>query len=195
MRVAGLVAAAGLSSRMGSFKPLMTLGGETVIRRVTSTLLSSGAGCVVIVTGHMGESIERNVSDLRAVCIKNPDYEKTQMLDSVKLGLHYLMDKCDCVLFTPGDIPLFSKETAISLLEGGGKLACPHKGGRDGHPILIDSELIPAILAYSGPDGLRGAVASLEKTIIRIEIEDSCAFLDADTPEDFEKLEEMFRNR
>ena len=42
MGTGALIAAAGLSSRMGAFKPMLPLGGDTIIRRGAKTLLAGG---------------------------------------------------------------------------------------------------------------------------------------------------------
>ena len=53
-----IVLAAGLSSRMGLFKPLLTLGGEPLIQRVIDALVESGGiSDVIVVTGYRGEEL------------------------------------------------------------------------------------------------------------------------------------------
>ena len=47
MRAAAVIAAAGRSSRMGEFKPLMVLDGETVIGRIVRALRDAGAEEIV----------------------------------------------------------------------------------------------------------------------------------------------------
>ena len=56
MKLAGLILAAGSSSRMGKPKPLLELGGETFLDRLIGLL----AGCcspVVVVLGHEPEVV------------------------------------------------------------------------------------------------------------------------------------------
>lgn len=52
-------------------------------------------------------------------------YRTTQMFDSAKIGLEYLKDKCDGILFTPVDIPLFTASTVSALMDCGARLVCP----------------------------------------------------------------------
>ena len=110
------------------------------------------------------------------------------MFDSVKIGLSYLQDKCDKVLFTPVDVPLFTAKTVKTILDSGAPLAVPMCEGKQGHPILIASSLIPEILSDSGEMGLKGAMDRCSVPLMRIDVEDFGTIHDADTPEDFSQL-------
>lgn len=112
------------------------------------------------------------------------------MFDSVKIGLRYLLDKCDKVLFTPVDVPLFTAKTVKTILDSGAPLAVPMCEGRQGHPILISNELLPEILEDSGEMGLKGAMDRCSVPLMRIDVEDFGTIHDADTPEDFSALVE-----
>lgn len=68
------------------------------------------------------------------------------MFESVKIGLSYMKDKCDTVLLTPVDIPLFTAQTVRGLMDFRTKLACPVCNGRIRHPNLIHVSLIGGIL-------------------------------------------------
>lgn len=62
--LAGLILAAGTSSRMGAFKPMLQVDGQTMIRRVADMMRRAGAGPVVVVTGYRGEQLERHLAGL-----------------------------------------------------------------------------------------------------------------------------------
>ena len=87
-----------------------------------------------MVTGSAPRSLERHLSGNSIIFLRNEDYKHTQMFDSVKIGLSYLAGKCDAVLFTPVDIPLFTVNTVRALLESGSGLACPMCSGRTATP-------------------------------------------------------------
>ena len=57
MKYGAIIVAAGCSSRMGSFKPLLPLGTNTIIRRVVR-LIDTVADEIVVVTGYRGEDLE-----------------------------------------------------------------------------------------------------------------------------------------
>ena len=188
MQIGALIVAAGMSSRMGDFKPMLSIGSISVAQRVVATLSQVGVSKIVMVTGYNATILERHLSGNGIIFLRNENYETTQMFDSVKIGLGYLQDKCDKVLFTPVDVPLFTAKTAKTILESGAPLACPMCQGKQGHPILISSELIPEILQDSGEMGLKGAMDRCSAPLLRIGVEDPGTIRDADTPEDFSAL-------
>ena len=188
MQIGALIVAAGMSTRMGGFKPMLSIGSISVAQRVVATLSQAGVSKIVMVTGYNATALERHLSGNGIIFLRNEDYETTQMFDSVKIGLSYLRDKCDKVLFTPVDVPLFTARTVKAILDAGAPLAAPMCEGKQGHPILISNDLIPEILGDSGEMGLKGAMDRCSVPLVRIDVEDPGTIHDADTPEDFSKL-------
>lgn len=188
MQTAALIVAAGMSSRMGEFKPMLSIGSISVAQRVVATFQQAGIRRIVMVTGFNATMLERHLAGNGIIFLRNENYETTQMFDSVKIGLSYLRDKCDRVLFTPVDVPLFTSQTVRALLESPAPLACPVCQGQQGHPISIASELIPQILADGGQQGLKGAMDRCTEPLLRLEVDDPGTIHDADTPEDFSAL-------
>lgn len=188
MQIGALIVAAGMSSRMGQFKPMLNIGSISVAQRIIATLQQAGATKIVMVTGYNATVLERHLAGNGIIFLRNDNYETTQMFDSVKIGLQYLQDKCDKILFTPVDVPLFTAQTVNTLLESGAELACPMCMGQQGHPILIGSRLIPEILSDCGQQGLKGAMDRCSIPLLRMEVDDPGTIHDADTPEDFSAL-------
>lgn len=188
MRTAAVIAAAGMSSRMGEFKPLLNIGSISIAQRVVATFQQAGVDKIVMVTGYRAEALEKHLSGNGAVFLRNENYQTTHMFDSARIGLGYIRDKCDSVLFTPVDIPLFTAATVRALLASGAELACPVCDGERGHPILIGSSLIDRILTDSGEGGLRGALERSGAAVAEVVVEDKGVLHDADTPEDYRTL-------
>ena len=188
MEIGALIVAAGMSRRMGEFKPMLSLGSISVAQRVVATLSQAGVSKIVMVTGYNATMLERHLAGNGIIFLRNEDYEHTQMFDSVKIGLRYLLDKCDRVLFTPVDVPLFTAGTVRFILDSGAELACPMCQGKQGHPILIANRLIPEILDDCGEQGLKGAMDRCSEPLHRIDVADFGTIKDADTPEDFSEL-------
>ena len=188
MKTAALIVAAGMSSRMGQFKPLLSLGSITVAQRVVATMTQAGVEKIVMVTGCNATALERHLSGNGIIFLRNEDYATTEMFDSVKIGLKYLLGKCDRLLFTPVDVPLFTAQTVRALMDSGADLVCPACQGQPGHPILLSAALIPRILADCGQSGLRGALDRCGVPIVSVPVDDPGTLHDADTPEDFSAL-------
>ena len=188
MTTAALIVAAGMSSRMGDFKPMLNIGSISIAQRVVATFQQAGVEKIVMVTGYNAVMLERHLAGNGVVFLRNEKYETTQMFDSVCIGLSYLRDKCGRVLFTPVDIPLFTADTVHRLLETDAPLACPAVDGETGHPTLIGASLFDRILSDSGDQGLRGALNRCGAEPTLIPVEDRGILHDADTPEDYKAL-------
>lgn len=188
MDTGAVIVAAGLSSRMGDFKPMMSMGAISVAQRVVATLRQAGAEKIVVVTGHNADMLERHLAGADLIFLRNESYRTTHMFDSAKIGLRYMLGKCARVLFTPVDIPLFTAQTVEALLASGAELACPVYRGEQGHPILLSSAVIESVLNDNGEGGLAGALSRCKKTQRFIEVDDPGILHDADTQEDYRAL-------
>lgn len=212
MGTGALILAAGLSSRMGAFKPLMKIGEKTMIEWVMETFLAAGCEPIVIVTGRNGEELQSYIQSCISSkgewrkkcqteykdivqCIHNPHYATTQMLDSAKLGMAKLQNQCERFFFTPADIPLFTVNTLEKLRMTEGAIIKPVCQNKSGHPMLLSSKLIPEITAFSGNGGLKQALIETKQDAVYVEVEDEGILKDADTKEEFKKLVTLYNNR
>ncbi|HIQ79524.1 MAG TPA: NTP transferase domain-containing protein [Candidatus Scatomorpha intestinavium] len=195
METGAVVVAAGMSSRMGDFKPMLSIGEISVAQRVVATLRQAGAERVVVVTGYNADELERHLSKSGAVFVRNEEYRTTEMFDSALIGLKYIRGKCDRILFTPVDVPLFTAATVRELLDSGAELACPVCGGQRGHPILMSPDVVDRLLRDSGEDGLKGALGRCGVPMTLVDVPDPGILHDADTPEDYRQLLELHNSQ
>ncbi len=201
MRYGAVIAAAGMSTRMKQFKQLMKIGDMSIAERVIVNFRRAGVQDIVMVTGHNAEALEKALRDFDIRFVRNENYASTEMFDSVKLGLANVPEGCDRVFFCPVDVPFFTDETVTEEIRQMDRnpdvlAVLPTCSGRDGHPLLIDAKIIPHILAHSGERGLRGAYESLPAgSVLRIEVDDEGAVIDADTREDYQKLVDLHNRR
>ncbi len=188
----GLILAAGCSTRMGDFKPLLPLGDKTVIESTVDSMLSVGVNQVVVVLGRRGDEIECLLKERykeRVICAWNHRYESTDMLESVKCGLRS-MPECQAFFLLPGDMPTVAKDTFYRLLDArpanGTYVLFPTLDGCRNHPPLISSEFISEILGYQEEGGLRQLWKYHEDLLLHIPVEDPGVRIDLDTREDYE---------
>lgn len=83
--IAAVVLAAGRSSRMRTFKPLLPLGSGSVIERVVRSVSRAGIGDIVVVTGHDSGHLAPVLGELGAREAYNPDWE-LGMFSSIRAG-------------------------------------------------------------------------------------------------------------
>ncbi|KAF5070039.1 Bifunctional protein GlmU [anaerobic digester metagenome] len=190
-----IILAAGMSSRMGDFKPVLKIGNFSILERIILTFQDAGITEIIVITGNKARIVEELVKELNVTCLHNHDFATTQMFDSVKIGLRYLEHKCERILITPIDIPLFTKETVMKLTASKGVFVNPVHCGVKGHPFMIDTRVLPEILAYTGNKGLLGAVESCNYEQIEVEVEDEGILLDADTKDEFKSLLDLYYKR
>jgi len=188
MKTGAVIVAAGMSSRMGDFKPMLKIGAISMVQRIIINFQQAGVFPIVLVTGFRGEELEKHISKMGVICIRNKDYEKTQMFDSAKIGFSYIKDKCDRTFFSPVDIPLFTVNTIMRLMESNALVAKPVCNGKEGHPILLSCSILPSLIAYKADGGLKEAISQCCKDEETIDVIDEGILHDADTPEDFRQL-------
>lgn len=191
MATGAVIAAAGMSTRMGKFKPMLSIGSISIAQRVVATFQQAGVSRIVMVTGHRADELEWHLARSGVEFLRNENYAATQMFDSAVIGFKYLLGKCGSILFTPVDIPLFTSATVEALTGSGAELACPACGGRRGHPILMSAGVAERVVSDSGEGGLQGALERCGTEVTEIEVNDPGILLDADTPEDYAELLEI----
>lgn len=186
--VGAVLVAAGLSSRMGSFKPLLPFGGSTISRHVTATLGALGVNPLIVVTGYRAAELEEHLRGPGVRFVRNEHYRETQMFDSVKLGLMEAAPFCRRIVVMPMDLPGIRPDTLRQVLAAPGQIVRTRYHKEPGHPIVIGSEIVARLCAYSGDQGLRGALETSGARIVEIEVEDGGVISDVDTLEEYRQL-------
>lgn len=194
-KLAGVILAAGLSSRMGAYKPLLLVDGTSMIGHVVAMMQAAGADPILVVTGYRHEELEGHLRGAGVQCVYNPEYATTQQLDSLCLALAELEGQCERVMISPADVPLVEHKTVDALLAMEGDFVRPVYHGEVGHPVLLGAEWIPYLRAYDGPGGLRGAMERSGCDLRELEVEDRGIVLDNDTPQDLERLLRWHQNQ
>lgn len=199
MRIAAVVLAAGLSSRMKAFKPMLALAGSTVIKKTIETLRLASVTEIIVVTGYRGEQLTKHLVGEAVTILCNHEYQQGDMFASVKLGLAAACQNCDAVMLLPADTPLFSQQTVAALCSSMMSAPCevvsPVHNGKKGHPILINCNIVEKLIAFSGEGGLKGAVVTLGFDHRLIEVDDIGVLLDADYPQDYLRLQQYAAER
>lgn len=150
----GIVAAASKKSA----EPLMMVGSIPVVKRIVLTLQQANVFPIVVVTGTRESEVIHQLAGSGVIFLRSDDCERSELLSSLKLGLAYLKNKCQRVVFTPVNTPMFSPATLKAILSCDAPVVAPSCCGRGGHPIVLRHDMLDRILAYAGNGGLRGAI-------------------------------------
>ena len=92
-RIGVLIAAAGMSKRMGRTKQLLKINGKTFLEHILMRFSSVSPVETVIVTGYQAEEVRKSLKDRNVTFLHNENYETTHMFESVCIGLEYLQDR------------------------------------------------------------------------------------------------------
>lgn len=192
-KIATLIIAAGYSSRMHDFKPLLPLGKEVAIKRLVHTYQQYGIEHIYVVTGHNQDKITKALEDENVQIIYNEAYDNG-MFSSIQKGLEAMDENIEAFFMHPADIPLVKVATLQSLYEA---YEAEHKGiiyptflGHKGHPPLISMKYKNNILSSNGEGGLKCVLESLSQDSLHVEVCEQAVLMDMDTPQDYQNLKE-----
>jgi molybdenum cofactor cytidylyltransferase len=186
--VAGLILAAGESTRMGSPKALLEFRGETFLDRLTG-VFSQFCAPVVVVVGARADEIRSGAKHPeRAIFAENANYQLGQF-SSMLCGLSMMPAKVEGVLFTLVDHPNVQPSTIAAMLEQPRPpLAIPRFQGRRGHPIYFGAGLIGEFLSLP-PDAQAKVVISRHFDDTRwVDVDDAGILDDVDDAAAYRRL-------
>lgn len=192
-RTAGIVLAAGTSSRFGQPKQLLDWNGRTFVRHVTETALRSGLEPVVVVTGFHHIEVESHLQGLPVSIIYNQDYTEGQS-SSIKAGIRSLPTNVGSAVFLLTDQPQIPIEviqalTASHTNERQSILAPLVLEERRANPVLFDRVAFPDLLQLQGDMGGRGIFDKHKVTYLPWH--DDILIFDVDKVADYERLKRM----
>ena len=196
--VTAIVLAAGFSERMGEFKPLMMLGGMTVLERVIRLFQSVGVGRIHVVTGHRAAELTPLIDRWGGRSVVNARYADG-MYASVAAGVSSLEVSAASFFVLPADIPLVRPATLRSLMEafpdGRAAICHPTFQGRRGHPPLIGRRFSSAITNGQGNGGLKALLERYESEALDVPAADEFILQDLDGPDDYQRLCDRLKTR
>jgi molybdenum cofactor cytidylyltransferase len=196
--VAGVILAAGESSRMGRDKALLRLGSETFLERIAS-VLDGEVSPLVVVLGHHADAIAENARlPASAHLLNNPDYRSGQ-LSSLHVALRYLeITGAAGALVSLVDHPGISRQVVRALLArfstSRAGVLIPTYNGRRGHPVVFASRLFEELLAAPLDQGARVVVHAHADEVETVPVEDPGVLWDVDRPEDYEALLQRWKD-
>ena len=167
-RFGGIIAAASKSVA----QPMLQIGTIPIIKRIVITYQQAGIFPIVVITGKDEEEVKHQLSSYGVIFLQVESPEQPELMDSVRVGMEYLYNKCERIVFTPVNVPMFTPATLLSLMDVEGEVVVPSFEHRGGHPVIVHNDIVPRILSYEGSDGLRGAFAEGMVDRVFVEVAD-----------------------
>ena len=192
---AGIVLAAGMSTRLGQPKHLIEVGGKTLLARVVAAALESELSEVILVLGYEAGRVLAALGPLgcheRLRTVVNAKYEDG-MSGSLQAGLLPVKEQYPAAMFLLGDQPLIDA-AAINLLlrrfwSSGKDICVPVQGEKRGNPVCFSRRFYERLLRIQGDTGAREIIRRHPEDVLWVEIDRPSFFLDIDRAEDLELL-------
>jgi molybdenum cofactor cytidylyltransferase len=187
--VAGIILAAGGSSRFGQPKQLLDWQGKPFVRAVAETALAAGLSPVIVVTGANAGEVVSALYDLPLTIHHNPDWQTGQS-SSLQTGLRALPQGTGSVIFLLADQPQITPTVLRTLTERHrldlSPIVAPQVQGQRANPVLFDRVTFPELMALTGDVGGRAVFSRFPLTYLPWH--DEALLTDVDTPEDYDRL-------
>ena len=191
-RIAGVILAAGESSRMGRDKALLPLGNHTFIDHIAA-VLDGEVDPLLAVLGYHAAEIQQQAQLPRSCrVLLNPDYRSGQ-LSSLKVAVRALANEpVGGALVCLVDHPAVSKTVVHALFERFQKtnaaILVPTFQGRRGHPVLFASRLFAELEAAPLDEGARAVVHRHADDVELVPVNEEGILWDVDRPDDYQAL-------
>jgi len=191
-KVAGLVLAAGTSTRMGRPKQLLQVEGMSLLDRVLIEALNSELTLVVLVLGYKAQEIKKDLKTQihhpKLKIIENRNY-KDGISSSIISGLSEVEDEYDHCMIILADMPHITVNTINRLLNQYLASRLPLGSikiqNRRSHPVIFGRKLYPDILKLRGDLGARDLFIKYRDDVCLVEPEENYSDMDIDTPDDY----------
>ena len=189
--LAAIIVAGGYSFRMKRFKPLLPLGGSTVLEQAVHSFQDHGIRDIRVVVGHRANELFPVLERLGVQAIVNIDFSEG-MFSSVSAGVKSLSPEVLGFFLLPVDNPIVNRNTLETLqnaffaTEFG--IIYPSYQGMRGHPPLISRRYVNEVLAWNQPGGMRALLEQFDHDALDVEVIDPGILLDMDTLEDYHKM-------
>lgn len=191
-RIAGIILAAGASSRMGEDKALLRWGEKTFLEHLLDALEHSRVGLVRVVLGGNAEAVRQHIHFGAAEVVVNREWEKG-MLSSFIAALDTLPpNMVEAAVLCLVDHPCISSRLIQTLInrfyETGKPIVLPTYGGQRGHPTLFAARLFDELRAAPLEVGARHVVYQHEADILEVPTEEEGILLNTNDRAAYEKI-------
>jgi molybdenum cofactor cytidylyltransferase len=151
--VAGVVLAAGSSTRMGANKLLIEVDGEVLVARTVRRAAAAGLDPVVVVLGHESDRVARALDGVRCRAVVNAHHRSGQG-SSFRCGIAAVPDQADAAVVLLADMPMVTADMIAAVVDlyraTGAPLVLSEYAGVSAPPTLYDRSLFPEIAAGDG---------------------------------------------
>ena len=188
--VAGVVLAAGSSTRMGRNKLFFDLDGETLLKRAVRRAVDAGLDPVIVVVGHEAERARAELAELACTPVDNPDHA-LGINRSLRTGISHVPERARAAVVMLADMPFVTSRMVASLVaryrESTAPLVISAYGDINAPPMLYDRALFAELRQMTGEGCGRQVVRRHRHEAVAVSWPEA-ALQDIDVPEDYERI-------
>lgn len=200
---AGIILAAGPSSRFGQPKQLLDYQGIPFIRSVVLSAINANLSPIIVITGANSNDVENAIIDLtgKVTIVHNPNWQSGQST-SIRSGIETLSKpglndsipsfdwRVGSAIFLLADQPQVNPTIITALVEEHERtlapVIAPLINGQRGNPVIFDKVTFSELLRLQGDMGGRGIFSNFPPRYIAWH--DDFQLMDVDTKQDYERL-------
>ena len=185
MKIAGIILAAGGSTRMGGQNKLLQMvDGTSLVQKVVGSALNSNIESVYVILGYQAALIRQCISNKSVNWVENSDWSRG-MAFSIKSGIEALNTNYDGAMILLGDMPFIEPIMINQLLAlyQKKKIVVPVKDGRQGNPVLFSSAFFADLKLLGGDKGAKPIIKKNPDSVIIANVLTDTIFHDLDTPD------------
>jgi molybdenum cofactor cytidylyltransferase len=186
--VAGLVLAAGGSTRLGRPKQLLPYGDGVLLEAVLAVAENSGFNQVVIALGGAAADVRQAVDLTGFDIADNPDFG-AGCSSSIAAAIPALHSDTEALVLMLGDQPGIRVDSVRALIErrGAAPIAVCRYDDGVGHPFLFDRSLLPTLAELHGDKAVWKLLEQRAEDVVEIRIPGPIP-IDVDTEDDYARL-------
>ncbi|MCK6541705.1 nucleotidyltransferase family protein [bacterium] len=189
-----IIFAAGQASRYGDNKLLLPIGDVPAMIYAIRTLRAAGVDRVTVITGAYHDTIKQTLIREFVRIFFNPRHVEG-MSATIRFSIQQIDQSSESILFLPGDVPLFSRQTIKAMLQHGltHRIVIPRYQGKKGHPVLVDRKIAEECLETGLEKPLYEVIQNHQNEVFYQDGDDQGVVLDIDTREDYDIILSYFK--
>jgi molybdenum cofactor cytidylyltransferase len=201
-KIAGLLLAAGASTRMGRPKQLLHVQGVTLLERILNEALKSELDKIILILGNQSKEIKKVLGQVivhkKLRVIENPRYRQG-ISSSITAGLSEVEVNYDHVMILLADLPHVTSRLINLLihryLESRLPIGAIQVKSKRSHPVIFGRPLYNELRKLQGDMGARALFQKYGDRACLVEPDFFYDDMDIDTEEDYAEFQRSLKNQ
>ncbi|HEX8982953.1 MAG TPA: nucleotidyltransferase family protein [Ktedonobacterales bacterium] len=196
-QIAGVLLAAGRSSRMDAHKLLLPLAGKPLIAHSLSAACASHARPILLMLGRSATQVEAALEPGSYSVVVNPRYTEG-MGTTLALAISSLPVEVIGAIILLGDQPLMTTAAIDTVLSAARQhpehIIMGQYANHTSHPVYLPRRVFGQVTTLTGDAGARSIIAAERQALITVPIADEFAAFDVDTLEDYARAQALLQS-